>query len=102
MNSNISIKEKESITITNPTWGDISVSLDSNGVYTIKGLSSARFTIVEKHIGSNIEEYVVVGNNTKDSKNEVKKPKSGIQQTAFSNLNIDGDFSVNVTQSIRF
>ena len=99
MNSNISIKEKESITITNPTWGDISVSLDSNGVYSIKGLSSARFTIVEKHIGSNIEEYVVVENNSKD---EVKKPKSGIQQTAFSNLNIDGDFSVNVTQSIRF
>lgn len=104
MNKNIDITKEDSVNITNLICGDITVTLGKDGIYIIKGLPNARFTIVNKCTGSETEECVIVRNNTIDisKEDQVKKPKYGIEQTAFSNLYIEGDFVGNVTQSIGF
>ena len=66
----IDIERDETVIIKHPTWGDITVNLDTYGAYIIKALPNCKFTVNEKRLGSKVQEFVIVRNNIRDANND--------------------------------
>jgi hypothetical protein len=88
MTQQINIDKNEAITISNSTFGDITITLNDVGEYVIVSNGPP----------------VAVQQTTVDGgfKQQYSGNGKSIKQTAFSNLKVDGDLILgNISQSIR-
>lgn len=88
MTQQINIDKNETITISNNTFGDISITLNEVGEYVV----------VSSGPPVNLQQVTLNGG----LKQEYKGDSESVTQTAFSNVKIKGDFIIGkVSQSIE-
>lgn len=90
MTQQISIDKNETITISNSTFGDITVTLNGIGEYVIVS-TGAPVAVQQTSLEGGFKQQYVGGKGAKIN---------NVSQTAFSNVKVKGDIKLTVNQSV--